>query len=119
MVNIENQYLFHNVYGDADELIATEPESVITIAWGPDEQTENYRNQMIAELGITPSTLPSLIFWMPFKQVWTYINDKPYLQDIPAHWAEVRVADLPKPWNWEEIMAEVKKQIEDEGGPNV
>lgn len=114
MVNIENQYLFHNVYGDANELIATEPESVVTVAWGPDEQTEAHRNEMIAELGITPSTLPSLIFWMPFKQIWTYINNEPYLQDVPAHWAEVRVADLPKPWNWQEIIAEMQRQIDDQ-----
>lgn len=111
MVNIENQYLFYNIYGDADGLINTKTEVIITVPWGPSEEIENNRNQIISELGVTPSTLPSLVFWMPFKQIWTYINNKPYLQDIPAHWEEVRIADLSKPWNWEQINNQIQDRI--------
>lgn len=112
MVNSEKQYLFYNVYGDADHLVASKEASIVAVPWGPDEQTEVIRNQTIDELGITPSALPSLIFWMPVKKEWSYIADKPYQHVIPPHWEEFRISDMDKPWDWATINQAVQTLIE-------
>ena len=84
------KYLFHNVYGDADNLIASAPTDIATIAFGWDEKTESFRNQKLEELGVAGvSTLPALLF---------------FYQDS---WHEIRVLDLPKPWNWVEIDEQI------------
>lgn len=84
------RYLFHNIYGDANDLIANAPVDVATIAFGWDEQTENFRNQKLEELNVSGvSVLPALLF---------------FYQDS---WHEIRVADMPKPWNWEQIDEQI------------
>ena len=44
------RYLFHNIYGDAQNLIDTLPADVETISWGWDPATETVREAKIAEL---------------------------------------------------------------------
>jgi hypothetical protein len=94
------RYLFHNVYGDTDELIASKPDDVINVPFGWSEEIEVERNRIINELGITVSSLPSLIY---FVEEYVDIVSEPQPVTIPAHWKELRITDLPKPWTWEQI----------------
>lgn len=56
------RYLFHNIYGDADNLIATAPDDVTCVPFGWDEQTESARDVLMQQLGIGGvSCLPSLV----------------------------------------------------------
>lgn len=94
------RYLFYNVYGDANELIASKPDDVIAVAFGWEPEIEQERNRIINELGIGVSTLPSLIY---FVEEYIDIISEPQPVTIPAHWEELRISDLPKPWTWEQI----------------
>ena len=98
------KYLFHNIYGDADNLISTKDINTIPVAWGPDSETENNRNNILNQLGITVSCLPSLIYWKEMEQVPSIINGVNTFYTVDAHWQELRIEDLDKSnWNWEYI----------------
>lgn len=94
------RYLFHNVYGDADELIASKPEDVLAVPFGWETEVEEERNRILSELGVGVSSLPALVYFVE-----EYMDDfsatEPFL--VPAHWQELRISDLPKPWTWEQI----------------
>jgi hypothetical protein len=97
------RYLIHNVYGDADDLIATMPQDVEAVSAGWDADSEAARNALFASLGIAGvSALPALLYHVDEQA-----TSDPYDGDIavPAHWAELRIADLPKPWNWSVVDA--------------
>jgi len=94
------KYFFYNVYGDADELLATKPDNVIAVPFGWSEEVENYRNEVLDTLGVSVSTLPSLLFW---GTDFTTINLQEQELLHPAKWEEVRVLSLEKPWNWDDI----------------
>jgi len=103
MVDKSKKYLFHNVYGDAQGLIDNKDESVVCVPWGPEDAVELARNEIINELGMCPSCLPSLIYWKPLSYYDTYIGDVPKRLAIPAHWAEIRIEDMQRHWNWDDI----------------
>ena len=42
------RYFFHNIYGDANDLIASKPQDVQAIPFGWDEQSELGRNQLLS-----------------------------------------------------------------------
>lgn len=94
------QYLFYNVYGDADNLIANKPSNVVLVPFGWDEETENNRNNILNELGTNVSCLPSLLF---FGKEYTAYGENDVERIEPAKWEEVRVGTLVKPWNWDDI----------------
>jgi hypothetical protein len=101
MADTTKQYLFHNIYGDADDLIKNKPSNVILVPFGWDEETENNRNTILNELDRGVSCLPSLLFFG--KEYITYGNND--VERIePAKWEEVRVGTLEKPWNWADIQ---------------
>lgn len=101
-------YLFHNVYGDADELILTKPDDVQAIPFGWTDEIENARNQLINSLNCAVSSLPSIVFEVPEKMavVGVLVDDvmEESLARLPAHYEEIRIFDLPKPWNWVDIL---------------
>jgi len=90
-------YLFHNIYGDAAELIVSAPDGVECVPWGPTAEAEAARNVKLAELNASISALPALLYW----------RDEVTIEDvtIPAHWREIRICDLPQPWTWEQILS--------------
>lgn len=90
---MELKYLFHNVYGDPDNLIANAPNNVATISFGWDAETENYRIKKLKELNASVSCLPSVLFLH---------NEL---------WYELRVEDLPRPWSWEQIEEQIQLKI--------
>jgi hypothetical protein len=101
-------YLFHNVYGDADELIANKPDDVIAVPFGWTDAVEANRNQILANIGRNGvSTLPSVIYEVNEKMidtaVFVYGNLEHSLAMCPQHYEEIRVFDMPKPWNWTDI----------------
>jgi hypothetical protein len=101
MIDRSKKYLFHNVYGDADALIANAPSDVIVIPFGWDKQTEDNRNAILAELNTTVSSLPAVLFFG--KEFIAYAGED--VERIePAKWEEVRVGTLEKPWNWADIQ---------------
>lgn len=83
------RYLFHNVYGDADELIASKPNDVVCIPFGWTAEIEEERNKKINELNVVVSGLPSLC----------YLEDNQY--------KEFRIDMLNKPWSWESIESAI------------
>jgi hypothetical protein len=96
-------YLFHNIYGDADELIKNAGDDIICVPFGWDEETENNRNNMLNEMGIVSSSLPSVIVWRK-----EYIRPEKTILDhtipseiVEAHWEEISLGNKPKYlWNW-------------------
>lgn len=101
-------YLFHNVYGDAEGIIANKPEGVQCVPFGWTEEIETTRNQLIAQLGCSVSCLPSLVFPVPEKMVVTGVIVDGIMEEslarLPAHYEELRILDMPKPWSWNTIM---------------
>lgn len=109
------EYFFYNVYGDADELVATAPSNVECIPFGWTPELEQAREAKIAEIGIGVSGLPSYIYWKP---EWTrrvewrvdpdrqqiYFLDEPEDEIVPASYLECRVDNLPRPWTWATIQ---------------
>lgn len=112
MIDTNNIYLFHNVYGDADELILTAPENVIAIPYGWDEETEINRNSFLSEMNFYASCLPSVAFWVNETVIPEQQTEDSFFAEtiIPAHWQEIRVEDMPKPWNWNDITSEINQQ---------
>lgn len=103
-VDTNKKYFFHNVYGDAQTLLETKPDDVVSIAWGYDENTETIRNNYINDLGISPSCLPSLIYFKPSWDEETYIAEQLTTITHPASWIELRFKEISKNnWKWEYI----------------
>lgn len=106
------RYLFHNIYGDADGLITTAPSDVVCVPFGWDVQTENTRNTLIASFNLPHiSTLPSVVFWFPEKTYPDPFNANIPPRTFPAHWHELSVLDIPKPWSWEQIDTAIRELI--------
>jgi len=101
-------YLFHNVYGDADELISTKPNDVQAVPFGWTDEIETARNELLNSLGCTVSCLPSIVFEVPEKMVVVGVLVDGVMEEslarMPAHYEEIRIFDMPKPWNWDDIL---------------
>jgi hypothetical protein len=101
-------YLFHNVYGDAEGLIANKPEGVQCVPFGWTEEIETTRNELIAQLDCTVSCLPSLVFLVPEKMVVVGVLVDEVLEEslarLPEHYEELRILDMPKPWSWNTVL---------------
>ena len=82
-----NAALIHNIYGDADHLIVSAPEDVVCIArsWTPEAEA-SLRELMDAQGVASISCLPAFLF----------------RHDEGIY--EIRVADLPTPWTWDDIF---------------
>lgn len=113
------EYLFYNVYGDADDLVATAPENIECIPFGWTPEIEAAREAKIAEIGIGVSSLPSYIYWRPEstrviewrvdpERQQIYFLDEPESEIVPAGYRECRIDSLPRPWNWQDIQDWVK-----------
>lgn len=106
------RYLFHNIYGDAADLIATAPLDVICVPFGWDEQTEKNRNDLIASLNLPNiSTLPSVVFWCPEKTYPDPFNINVPPRTFSAYWRELPILIIPQPWSWDKIDAAIQKLI--------
>lgn len=104
-------YLFHNIYGDADELIATKPQDCEAIPFGWTPEVEAYRNQKIAELNCNVSGLPAVIYFQPAYTITVVYEETGETKVFPEgnNWEEVMVYRMDKPWNWTEIQAEISR----------
>ena len=113
MISQENIYLFHNIYGDADELLKTKADNVIAIPAGWTEELETARNNMLAELNIGIGQYPAVVFWkkeqfVPKMFVGTEKETKEYYTD--AKWDDIPVGDWPQEdWTWDKILFEIAK----------
>jgi hypothetical protein len=81
-------YLFHNIYGDCDHLLAQLPDHVIAVPFGWNAETEQARNQILQSIGESVSSLPSLVTqidgqWVVFSFV-ASDHDWDSLQDLIA-----------------------------------
>lgn len=94
------RYFFYNVYGDAQSLLDTKDNDVISVPFGWTEEVENRRNEIINEIGIAPSGLPSVIYYKIEQEI--HHPDGTTTVE-PAHLHEFRVDSLEKPWTWVEI----------------
>ena len=94
------RYFFYNIYGDADDLLASKPSDVIPVPFGWDPATEAYRNQLLSELGVVVSCLPSLIYWVEES---TQLDSTGDSIQVPAHWKEFRFELDCKPWSWSQL----------------
>jgi len=95
-----NQGFIHNIYGDAQDLIDSAPEDVVCIprSWTPEGEAQ--LAQMMQEQGVAAiSCLPCFLFRH---------NEVVY---------EIRVADMPKPWDWTAILAAKNALIEQIDNP--
>jgi hypothetical protein len=94
------KYFFHNIYGDAQTLIDTAEEDVIVIPFGWTEEIEQRRNEIINEIGVTPSSLPSVIYYKIEQEI-HHPNGTTTIE--PAHYHEFIVDTLDKPWTWKKV----------------
>lgn len=83
------KYLIHNIYGDADELIASAPNDIECIprGWSAEEESLLASRLSSAQLSGV-SCLPALLEWLPEYNTWI----------------ETRIADISTPWNWSIIL---------------
>lgn len=95
-------YFFHNVYGDAKELLATKPDNVIAVPFGWDPETEKKRNEILSYLSTGVSGLPSVLYYMPESTIVTYDST---IKTFPAYWAEYTYYNKSKPWSWGEFLS--------------
>jgi hypothetical protein len=94
------RYLFHNIYGDAKELIETKPDDVICVPFGWDPVTEEKRNTLLQELGVYVSCLPCLVYW---KEEHTITHADGFQSVQPTGWYEFRFDQDKKPWSWDQL----------------
>lgn len=92
-------YFFHNIYGDADELLRTIPSHITPIPFGWDEETETRRNNLLSELNTSVSSLPSIIVYG--TQIIYDLNNNPLT--IGPHWYTINFDHNSKPWSWEQL----------------
>jgi hypothetical protein len=101
-------YLFHNVYGDADELIDTKPDNVQAVPFGWTDEIEAARNELLTQLNCSVSALPSIVFEIPEKMIVVGVIVNGVMEEslarLPTHYEEIRISDMPKPWNWGDIL---------------
>lgn len=98
-------YLFHNIYGDADNLIANKPDNVITVPFGWDSNTEAMRNTLLNFLNVKVSGLPSVVAWRPEHTVESPHPDDPP-KTIQAGWDVINLEIVPRyEWNWQYIQS--------------
>jgi hypothetical protein len=103
-------YLFHNIYGDADELIASKPADCEAIPFGWTPEAEAYRNAKIAELNCVVSGLPAVIYFQPSYTITViYPSGQQDVYNEGNAWTEIMVYNMNKPWNWTEIQAEINR----------
>lgn len=100
------KYFFHNIYGDAQTLIDTAEEDVIVIPFGWTEEIEQRRNQIINEIGVTPSSLPSVVYYKIEQEIH---HPDGTITIEPAQYREFVVDTLDKPWTWKKIDAKISE----------
>ena len=105
-------YLIHNIYGDADHLINTKPENVICVPFGWTPEIENNRVELFNSLGISGiSCLPALLYYSNGSEKKIIIRDKEVFVTDPPGWKELRILDMPTPWNWDNIFYQLNSII--------
>lgn len=112
-------YFFHNIYGEEYELLQSIPESVtpVPFGWGPEE--EFYRDQVLDEIGVNVSELPSIAVFIDehyadksfFQNIIELPPDDPReqvdLHFVPAQWTVFPLKNIEKPWSWESIFSTI------------
>lgn len=101
-------YLFHNIYGDADDLIKTAGEDIIAVPFGWDEESEIKRNEILNKIGRINSCLPSVMVWRKeyIRPEKTILEHTIPSEIIEAHWEEIPLGNKPKYlWNWMYIFS--------------
>lgn len=104
-------YLFHNIYGDADELIATKPVDCEAVPFGWTPEIEEYRNSLIAQLGCTVSGLPSVVYYQASytKTITNTSTNEVTVLSLGDKWEEILLANMDKPWSWAAIQEEINR----------
>ena len=101
------RYLFHNIYGDAQNLIDTLPADVEAIAWGWDVATETAREEKLAELN-NPN-IPELPCLAYYRNAYSVDQTNPMTNEVltfnhPADWFGLgfnQINDNEDTWTWE------------------
>lgn len=116
MIDINKIYVFHNIYGDAQGLIDTAPENVEFIPFGWTEEIENNRNQLMQELGVGISVLPTAVAWSNNrKSIFKIKNPNTNLietitHDLEPGWETISVGLWnTEDWTWQKINKELEK----------
>jgi hypothetical protein len=119
MIDQNKMYFFHNIYGDEQELLDTLPENIIAVPFGWTPEVEENRNNIINEMNETVSTIPSLLVYVDDhyadKSFFPALNLLPpddQRIDIQEHlvlakWTQFDILNMPKPWNWTDILNKV------------
>ena len=118
------KYLFHNVYGDADNLINTAPNDVECIPAGWSVEIETARNDKINLLGIGGvQGYPCLVYWEDAKTVTYTVPDGPNVgqtitRTVAAGWKTLGIYGEGKEnWTWTDILNNINEGTPPEGTP--
>ena len=106
MIDTNKKYLFHNVYGEEAELINSATSDIEIVPFGWTAEAESNRNNILNQMQMGVSALPSVSFWRLEKfipeEVMGDITIPSYTK--PAQWVNVPVGTWPKEdWTWEKI----------------
>lgn len=104
-------YLFHNIYGDAQELIASAPSNCQIVPFGWTEEIEETRNAILNQLNVAVSSLPSVVY---FQSAYTLTivdstANTTETKNLGNCWQAINVQAMNKPWNWTDIQAEIDR----------
>jgi len=82
-------YFFYNVFGDANELLRTKPDSVTGVSFACDEESEARCDAVLDKIGFQPSSLPCIAYWED--------------QLGEPHWQMENFDHDAKPWSWNQL----------------
>jgi hypothetical protein len=83
------RYLVVNSHDKNNPMIASAPDDVVVVEYGWDAASEAWRNQLMADLGVSISALPSVIAWRDAYDV----TDEDGTRTVPAGFAVHAIRD--------------------------
>lgn len=120
------KYLFHNIYGDSDNLINTAPNDVVLVPAGWSQEAETNRNNYIDLLGIGGvQGYPCIVYWEDEKEVSFTPDEGPdagttFTRTVPAGWKALGIYGNGKEdWTWTDILNNINEGTPPEGTPGI
>jgi len=93
-------YLFYNVFGDANELLKTKPNSVTAVSFGWDKETESKCDAVLDEIDLQVSSVPCIAYWDEHRTV-PNLDGSTYT--FEPHWRMAAFDHDAKPWSWNQM----------------
>lgn len=109
-------YFFCNVYEEEKSLMENVPENVTIVSYGWTPEEEENRNNIMNEIGISISKLPSVVAYIEEhyahksffeKNIGLPNDDERVLKEyhfVPSQWVVFTIENIEKPLTWQKIF---------------